>query len=72
MAAVENLGGREILQVLVVGDDVDGGARTVKVVAPDAERFKDGEEFLVMDIVVELRRVERAGVESDRVYFTVL
>ena len=72
MAAIENLCGHKIFQVLVVSDNVDRGAGTIEVMAPYAERFKNGEEFLVMDVVVELCGVKRTGVKSDGVNFPIL
>jgi len=56
----------------VIGNDVYRKGGTVQIVAPDAESFKDGEEFLVVNIVVELRGIEGAGVEGDWVDFSVL
>jgi hypothetical protein len=47
----------------VVGYHVDRSGGAFQVVAPDAERFEDRVEFLVVDVVVELRWVEFAGVE---------
>jgi len=41
-------------------------------VAPDVEGFEDGEEFLVMNIVVEFSQVEGARVEGDQMDFSVL
>ena len=51
----------------MVGNDIDWRRGTFEVVAPGAESFVDGEEFLVVDIVVQLRRSERTGMERDRV-----
>jgi hypothetical protein len=45
----------KVLQVLVVRDDINWFSRTLKVVSPGTESFKDGEEFLVMGVVIELR-----------------
>jgi len=39
---------------------------------PDVEGFEDGEEFLVVNIVVEFNRVEGAQVEGDQMDFSVL
>jgi hypothetical protein len=47
--------GSKVLKVFVVRDDINGFSRTLKVVSPGTEGFKDGEEFLVMGIVIELR-----------------
>jgi hypothetical protein len=45
----------EIFQVLVVGNDVDRRCCTFEIMSPYFEGFNDGEEFLVVDIVVEFR-----------------
>ena len=37
--------------------------------SPRLERFKDGQEFLVVRIVVQLRAGQGSGVERDRVEF---
>ena len=66
----KGLGSREIFQVLVVRDHVDRSTGTFKEVSPDMEGFKDGKEFLVMSIVVELRSTEGVGMEGYRVDFS--
>jgi hypothetical protein len=71
LAAVENLGSSEVLQILVIHDDIYWKLRAIQVVSPDSEGFKDGKEFFVMDIVVQFHRVEGAGVESDWMDFTI-
>ena len=48
----QDLGSRKILQVLVVGYDVNSEGSSFKVMSPDAESFKDGEELLVVRVVV--------------------
>ena len=38
----QEFGGGEVFEVLVVGNDVDGGARTFQIVMPGAERIVNG------------------------------
>jgi len=54
LATVKDLGSRKVFQVLVISNNLYWKSGTVQIVAPDAESFKDGEEFLVVNIVVEL------------------
>jgi hypothetical protein len=54
--------GGKVLKVLVVRDDINGFGRTLNVVSPGTEGFKDGEEFFVMGIIIELRSCECTGV----------
>ena len=53
------LGSRKILKVLMICNNVDGVGRTFQIVPPDLESFKDGKQFLVMCVIVQLRRSER-------------
>ena len=39
----EDFGHGEVLEILVIGDDIDGVARTFKVMSPSLESFKDSE-----------------------------
>src|ERR1700742_502672 len=39
--------------------------------SPDTEGFEDSKEFFVMNIIIELRSGERAGMESDGVDFAI-
>ena len=43
---------REVFKVLVVYDDVDWGRSSFEIVAPGLECFKDGQELLVVYIIV--------------------
>ena len=51
----QDLGAGEVLQVLVVGDHIDRRGRALKVMSPVLEGLKDGQQLLVMGIVVQLR-----------------
>jgi len=48
------LGSREILKVLMIHNHVDGIGRTFQIVSPNLEGFKDGKQFLVMCVIVQL------------------
>jgi len=67
----ENLRGRKILQVFVVGHDVNREGRALQVVTPALESLKDSEELLVMSIIVQLGRGQSVRVEHNRLYLVV-
>src|SRR5215467_10612812 len=71
LSTSKNLRGGEIFQILVVRDNVDRERSTFKVMSPDTEGLEDGQKFLVMSVIVSLGGVKGAGVESNRVDFTV-
>jgi len=48
------LGSRKILKVLMIRNNVDGISQTFQIVPPNLESFKDGKQFLVMCVVVQL------------------
>jgi len=51
---------------IMVSDDVDAMLGTFKVMAPNFEAFKDGQEFLVMCIIIPLGVREGPGMETYR------
>jgi hypothetical protein len=55
----------------VIGDHVHWSSTAFQVLMPVFEGFKDCEEFLVMSVIVEFCRIKEAGMESNRVNFTV-
>lgn len=55
--------GGKVLEVLVVSDNANWNHRAFEIMVPGVEGFKDGQQFLVMDIVVEFRSSESVGVE---------
>ena len=61
----------EILKILMVCHHINQSWRSLKVVAPYLKSFEDGEQFLVVDIIVEFGGHKGAGVESDGVDFIV-
>ena len=65
------LGSRKILKVLMIHNNIDGIGRTFQIVPPNLESFKDGKQFLVMCVVVQLRRSESARVKGNWVNFII-
>jgi hypothetical protein len=65
------MGGEEILKVFVVGTNVNQDCCSLKVFSPNFKCLMDGQEFLVMHIVVRFHRIHGPGVESYRVYLAV-
>jgi len=59
------LGSRKILKVLMICNNVDGIGQTFQVVLPNLKSFKDGKQFLVMYVVIQLRHSESARVKSN-------
>ena len=56
----------------MVGDDVHRIGGTFQIVTPGAESLIDGEELLVMGIVVEFRRGQSPRAECDQTDLTIL
>ena len=48
------LGSRKILKVFMIHNNIDGIGWTFQIVLPNRESFKDGKQFFVMCIVVQL------------------
>ena len=55
LMAGQDLGAGEVLQVLVVSDHIDWRGGALKVMSPVLEGLEDGQQLLVMGIVVQLR-----------------
>ncbi|KAF8623812.1 hypothetical protein AX17_007283 [Amanita inopinata Kibby_2008] len=72
LAAGEELGSGEILQVFVVSEDLNRITGAFQVAAPLFKHFIDREELFVMSIIIELGRSEGAGVERDRVEVAII
>ena len=49
----------------MVHDNVNQSQRPFQVVSSTLECFKDGQEFFVMDVVIQFCGVESLGVKSD-------
>ena len=55
----------------MIRDDINRSRSSFEVVSPNFEGFENGQEFLVVYIIVQLRRVEGPGVECDWMYLIV-
>ena len=53
----------------MIRNNVDGIGQTFQIVLPNLESFKDGKQFLVMYVVVQLRHSESARVKGNWVNF---
>ena len=58
LSSVEVLGGMEVGEVFMVGEDLDGEGGSVEVVSPRFQGMNDGEEFPVINVVVSLSQGE--------------
>ena len=65
------LGSRKILKVLMIRNNVDRIGRTFQIVLPNLESFKDGKQFLVMCVIVQLRRSESTRVKGNWMNFII-
>ena len=59
------LGSRKILKVLMICNNVNGIGWTFQIVLPNLEDFKDGKQFLVMCVVVQLCYSKSARVKGN-------
>jgi len=66
------LGSRKILKVLMIHNNVDGIGQTFQIVSPNLESFKDGKQFIVMCVVIQLCHSKSAGVKSNQVNFIII
>jgi len=65
------LGSRKILKVLMIRNNVDGIGQTFQIVSPNLESFKDGKQFLVMCVVVQLHCSKSMRVKGNWVNFII-
>src|ERR1700731_711423 len=61
----------EVLEVLVVGNNIDQSFRTFEIMPPSGKRLKYSEEFLVVSVIIQFRDAQGAGMKGDRVDFAV-
>ena len=55
----------------MVSDDINKRGRAFKVMMPVPECLKDGKEFLIVGVIVQLWSSQGPGVESDQMDFSV-
>jgi len=65
------LDSRKILKVLIIHNNVDGIGQTFQIVSPNLEGFKDSKQFLVMCVIIQLRRSKSAGVKGNWMNFII-
>ena len=65
------LGSRKILKILMIYNNVDGIGQTFQIVLPNLESFKDGKQFLVICVVVQLHHSKSVRVKSNWVNFII-
>jgi len=65
------LGSRKILKVLMIYNNVNKIGQTFQIVLPNLESFKDGKQFLVMCVVVQLHYSKSTGVKSNWMDFII-
>jgi len=65
------LGSRKILKVFMIYNNVDGIGWTFQIVSPNLKSFKDGKQFLVMCVIVQLRRSESVRVKGNWINFII-
>ena len=57
------LGGRKILKVFIIHNNVNGIGWTFQIVPSNLESFKDGKQFLIMCVIVQLSHFHCGRVE---------
>jgi len=65
------LGSRKILNILMICNNVNKIGRTFQIVLPNLESFKDGKQFLVMYVVIQLRCSKSARVKGNWMNFII-
>ena len=65
------LGSRKILKVLMIYNNVNGIGWTFQIVSPNLEGFKDGKQFLVMCVIVQLHCSESVRVKGNWMNFII-
>ena len=71
LSVCEQFSGRKILKIFMICYHIDWGWRSLKVMAPDFECFKNCKQFFVMDIIVELGQGKSLRVNSDQMNFAI-
>ena len=65
------LGSGKILKILMIHNNVNGIGQTFQIVLPNLEGFKDGKQFLVIYVVVQLRHNESVKVKGNWMNFII-
>jgi len=65
------LGSRKILKVLMIHNNVDGIGQTFQIVLSNLESFKDGEQFLIICVIVQFCYSKSARVKGNWMNFII-
>ena len=66
------LGSRKILKVLMICNNVNGIGWTFQIMLPNLKSFKDGKQFLVMCVIIQLHHSESTRVKSNWMNFIII
>ena len=67
----QHLGSRKILKVLMIYNNINRIGWTFQIVSPNLESFKDGKQFLVICIIIQLHCSKSIGVKSNQMNFII-
>ena len=65
----QDLGSRKILKIFMIHNNLDRISWTFQVVSLNFESFKNGKQFLVICVIVQLHHSESAGVKGHQMNF---
>ena len=65
------LSSRKILKILMIYNNINGIGRTFQIVSLNLEGFKDGKQFLVMCVVIQLHHSESTRVKGNWINFII-
>jgi len=66
------LGSRKILKVLMIYNNINGIGQIIQILLPNLESFKDGKQFLVMYVVIQLYCIKSTRVKSKQMNFIII
>ena len=67
----QHLGSRKILKVFMIHNNINRIGLIFQIVLPNLKSFKDGEQFLVMCVVIQLHCSESVGVKNNQMNFII-
>jgi len=67
----QHLGSRKILKIFMIHNNINGISLTFQIMSPNLESFKDGKQFLVMCVIIQLYHSESVGVKSNWMNFII-
>jgi len=63
------LSSRKMLKILMIHNNINEIGRTFQIVLPNLEGFKNGKQFLVICVIVQLHHSESARVKGNWINF---